>query len=1134
MLIQDFKRKNIFYKYGNGSLSTKNVKVVLNSLDSPISSNRAKYENKLRKFLEGIKNNKIKYNSLRILFEYEDNFKLVCDIYQKYIKSKLELEVLNFYLKSLGNFISLIHSDEPIEQLDKTLNTVNKYLRVNIYEKNTLLFRIGDIGTKYYILLKGKAYTLVPRKFIKTMTFDEYRNHLNILYILGEDYLLEKTMHSNIKSCEIAYSEIDNNDNRILRKTYKDNYTCNFEKYYKIINGEILIPIENFDGISSSDDEEKKEKKNNKNNNDKNLNTEEKENNKSNTNKKKKYKKKKGKYYKTLKYFNDNFNFIKKEKEINSIDSIYSQLDLIKESNDKEQNKSFSSESDNFEIKQKLKKNIKNRKSIMSDLKENVIDEDAEDGKNFNIGIPKELLTKDRIPTNKFKYDGGELPTFFTRHKNNYKYYEDNEKDENEKEDKEKEEENKKQSINLNKNNLLYYNRVLKLRRNLFLIGYENVALLSPGMSFGEISLLNENHKRTSTIFIDEDSHIGRLNLSEYNSTIKSVRAKMRTDSINFLLSTKLFGDVSYLYFLNKYWIYFQCKKKQKGDFLFKIGEECDSLYIIYNGEIKISSYIDKDNIDVLIDSIKYNKESKIRYYINRYKFSNMNSSNSILERKQKYCLMIGKKGDILGLNDLINFRNNKYLCEGEVISEHLLYYEINKSIIFNQISSHLNSSEDVNDTLNIENIYYIIKTKQDFMVNKLKNIKNTIEQRFRFFNEDKINENEKIIKNKNKLNKKDENKTSILTMNKKSLSLYSINERKNNINKTIKINHNEKQKFNLSFYKNEKTKENINNLFSNQNNINQRNISPNNKKIQNSTKIASNNTINTKNFNFSQTINNSPNIKTLINLKYKNNNNTSKNIIKEKENISHSNLILEFNKNNQNNSLINKSIGTNKNDENENSKRAKVIYNPCKPYEFPRIYDDNNNSIYNNWNLFKKNKILKFLILNENNQRYKLQKYYKLKKNKLYNNYFFNTIKNNSFKKSKILEYDSIENYSSKDKKDYFNYNLINKIHSEEKKLKNVNEKINVLNSFSLNINSDKGIDIIINNNNTNKRNNFPKNITSLTNKNKQVNLNPDIVNSFNKSKKYFSIVLNNRVRMRKIKISTNILPNIEKSKNK
>ena len=106
------------------------------------------------------------------------------------------------------------------------------------------------------------------------------------------------------------------------------------------------------------------------------------------------------------------------------------------------------------------------------------------------------------------------------------------------------------------------------MRRNLFLIGYENVALLSPGMSFGEISLLNENHKRTSTIFIDEDSHIGRLNLSEYNSTIKSVRAKMRTDSINFLLSTKLFGEISFSFFLNKYWIYFQCKKNTKRHFI--------------------------------------------------------------------------------------------------------------------------------------------------------------------------------------------------------------------------------------------------------------------------------------------------------------------------------------------------------------------------------------------------------------------------------------------------------------------------------------------------------------------------------------------------------------------------------------
>ena len=110
-------------------------------------------------------------------------------------------------------------------------------------------------------------------------------------------------------------------------------------------------------------------------------------------------------------------------------------------------------------------------------------------------------------------------------------------------------------------------------------------------MNFGEISLLKENHLQTNTLFIAEDSQIGKLNINEYNITVKTVRTKIRTNSINFLLSTKLFGNISYNYFLNKYWIYFQCKKIQKGEFLFKIGEECENLYIINNGESIFQQY---------------------------------------------------------------------------------------------------------------------------------------------------------------------------------------------------------------------------------------------------------------------------------------------------------------------------------------------------------------------------------------------------------------------------------------------------------------------------------------------------------------------------------------------------------------
>ena len=209
-------------------------------------------------------------------------------------------------------------------------------------------------------------------------------------------------------------------------------------------------------------------------------------------------------------------------------------------------------------------------------------------------------------------------------------------------------------------------------------------------------------------------------------------------------------------------------------------------------------------------------------------------------------------------------------------------------------------------------------------------------------------------------------------------------------------------------------------------------------------------------------------------------------------------------------------------------------MYNPCKPYEFPRIHEGNN-IMNNNWNLFKKNKILKFLFLNENIQRTNLLKNYKLKKNSMNNNYFLSTIKNNSFKKSNILEYNGIENQKSKNIIEY-NNDLMDNIYSVQKRVKNKNEK-KLINSFNLNVKSDKGIDIIMNYNSISKRNKPLKNNNhSINNKKIQVSLNPD-KNEYNSIKQNFSVknfftALNNKYRKKRLKISENILPNIEKSK--
>ena len=1020
--------KSQFFKAPFSSLSSKNVISNFVFHEKNASPSHKHYENKLRSFLEGIKANKIKYNSLKILFEYEDNFKLICDIYQKYLKSKLELEILNFYLKSLSNFISLIHADEPMEELDKILNTVNKYLRVKQYNKNNILFRIGDYGTNYYILLKGKAYTLIPKKVIKYMTFEEYRNHLNILYIFGEDYLLEQTIHNNSQSLDISYADIENDNNKILRNIYLKYYTCNYEKYIKIINGDEHVMVQNYDlqDDESDNDTKNKEKNDNKEENIKNCNNtkknyvkkeEENKNDDNNNNikneeNKKNQKKKKDKYYKILKYFNENFIY---KNRTNNIDSIYAQLESLevsdKNKNISENEDNYSNNSDN-DNKRTLKKRLTRRlkyNKIREKNKETIEyfqdNDEIENIDDFHIGIPKQLLTKDIIVNTKAKYDGGELPSFFARDKNKYVYYEVTENNEEENIESNYNKKNNLNPSNEDVNNnpyFNYYNNVLNLKRNLVIVGYDNVTTILSGMSFGELSLLNENHKRTSTIFIEEDSQIGRLNLSEYNSTIKTVRAKIRNDSINFLLSTKLFGDISFLFFMNKYWIYFQCKKAVKGEYLFNIGQKCETIYIIYSGDIKINSYIDKDNIDDMIKAIKSAKIEK-KSFLNKIQ-NNLKKNNSIFEKKQKFCLMIGKKGDILGLNDIVDYHTDKYICEGEIISDYLSYYEINRSILLSQISNNFhsqrNNKSNHSSNHNTENVGNFIKTKEEFMIHKLNDIKNSIEHKVKFL--DLIQE-----KNSSNLDKDIKNR---LNSHKKSLSSNHYNIENENLKKTINnliVSHQTFGK-NKNFDKiNKSLTLNKSNTITNLkfNNIN---------KLFHSKKSDINSPFNKdKLLNLKNTITINPNLTLDIPSKIKKNK-----------------IIL----NNINSKIDNKQYENNNNSIFDTLKMKNSNF--FKPYEYPKIHDDNNS--LKSWDITNKIKILKFPFLNNSNKRYFFNQN---KKINFINNYFMNTLKSNSKKNNNLINI-NIENSSSSTSKN--KYDIINSMYFENEKLNLRTEKNN------------------------------------------------------------------------------------------
>ena len=1105
---ENISNTNIIYSYTN---SNEENSPNINSSNNDNISNYKIYEEKLKNFLEAIKMNKIKYNSLKLLFEYEDNFRLVYDIYQKNIKTSLDYEILNLFLKSLGNFISLIHANESMEELDKILSTVNRYLKVKLFNKNIILYKAGDIGKKYYILLKGKAYTLVPKKQTKSMTFDEYKNHLKMLYILGEDYLLEKTMYNNVKAVDISYSDIDNNENKLLRKIYQKNFSCNYDKYIKIINGEEHIMIEDFENIESDNesDEENNKKRN-----------ENKKNNKFSKNKKGDDRDENENYHKAKKFLKKHFVYMKKEKQRNSVISLYRPLEQINEEN---------KASNNSNLLENVKLNLK--------MREEMNEKKIEKINTFNIGIPKELLIRDKI--SKIKYDGGELPTFFSGNKDINKIEERDDKfNDNNMIIKKNSNDNKKEENNNNYS--------INLRINLIIIGYTRVGILLPGMNFGEINLLKENHISNSTVFVDEDSYIGKLTINEYNITIEKIRTKIRTNSINFLLSIKLFGNISYNSFLNKYWIYFQSKQIEKGEYLFRIGDESENVYIIYNGEIKLNAYIDKDNIDDLIDGIKKENNERNNYYLKIIKNKNNTiNNNSIFERKQKFCLMIGKKGDILGLNDIINFKNNKFICEGEVITDHLSYYEINKNVLCGKLPN-INNNDSNNNNFNIENLDYITKTKKDFMINKLNDIKTTVEQRYNYLTLEKENNS----RNKIKIIKIDENQKSKLDKNKKSLTQKSYNfESKNQNNNSI--NYNEKQLISTSFFKFEEIKESINNIIQSQEK-NKRKSSENNDKYLALNKMISNNILSRNTTILEKIRDNSSIPKNKVNLKLKKidlkntidlknryltldiNNNFKENKINLNTDL---NPINNYNSNN-NSFTINNSINKNiQNEENKNhynllyNQKDIIIddinkannYNLCKPYEFPNIQNENDKE--DNWQSFKKIKYLKFLFLNDNIQRYKILNYYKIKKQKFQKNVFLNTIINHTIKHNR-LDLDNIDNlYSTNNKQN------IKNLSKEKYKLKPI--KLNIRNeNYNYKDKNEEGDNFRI------TKQNSPLNRTKLVGKNISIiNKSTQINFSYEKNKNN-SLFINKNNREPIIENITNkfnnkgLLPCIDRAK--
>ena len=198
------------------------------------------------------------------------------------------------------------------------------------------------------------------------------------------------------------------------------------------------------------------------------------------------------------------------------------------------------------------------------------------------------------------------------------------------------------------------------------IVGYYKVIDLNQGSSFGEYALINDDQQRTASIFVNQNSSFAVLSSAVYKKCLQSIQENNKKKDINFVFNFKIFNQIPIFFFSQNYWNYFIRRKVNNGDYLFKQGKKRDEIYFIQEGEFLIS-----------IHNLTH---KKLNLYLAQ--LSNIKLAKNDIEdigRELDISLFFSKKGDILGLNDLLY--NNHFFCSAICISKHASYFAINVNI---------------------------------------------------------------------------------------------------------------------------------------------------------------------------------------------------------------------------------------------------------------------------------------------------------------------------------------------------------------------------------------------------------------------------------------------------------------------
>ena len=203
-----FYRSNTLMKtrMHSSSVTTKQPRFSLSSM----------YDAKINALSAQIQKNQGDMAKDNALFEGEGSMDVIVYVLNKPNRNQTELFILKVFLKTLKNFTSLMSS--MTIDIDSLLMNVAFYLKCERMKKGNAVFKYGDKGNKYYVILRGSASVLLPKETKVSLSLFDYIKMIIRLVIVRENELLVRTVNSNKGAYNISVEEIK----KFVKKGLKD------------------------------------------------------------------------------------------------------------------------------------------------------------------------------------------------------------------------------------------------------------------------------------------------------------------------------------------------------------------------------------------------------------------------------------------------------------------------------------------------------------------------------------------------------------------------------------------------------------------------------------------------------------------------------------------------------------------------------------------------------------------------------------------------------------------------------------------------------------------------------------------------------------------------------------------------